>query len=100
MSISDETRRESYHAVLPNVNIRQKAVLKVLQEWGDMTAQEIAYVLHWSGITPGDERNFTAPRLTELKQAGKVRTVGKKICDRTGRTVTVWTASALVRRKE
>jgi len=100
MNISGETRRESYHAVLPNINIRQEVVLKILKEWGDMTAQEIAYILHWSGLTPSDERNYAAPRLTELKQAGKVRETGKKICDRTGRTVTVWSASALVRGKE
>ena len=92
MDITKETRRESYQAVLPSVTVRQKAVLKILQEWGDMTAQEIAYVLHWSGLTPDDDRNHAAPRLTELKQAGKVRTVGKKICSRTGRTVTVWSA--------
>ena len=92
MDITNETRRESYHAVLPTVTTRQEAVLKILQEWGDMTAQEVAYILHWSGLTPDDERNHAAPRLTELKQAGKVQTVGKKICSRTGRTVTVWSA--------
>ena len=92
MDITKETRRESYNAVLSTVNDRQKAVLKILQEWGDMTAQEIAYILNWSGLTPNDDRNNAAPRLTELKAAGTVRTVGKKICDRTGRTVTVWSA--------
>lgn len=100
MDITEETRRESYEAVLPTVTVRQNAVLEILQEWGDMTAQEIAYVLHWSGLTPSDDRNHAAPRLTELKQAGKVRTVGKKICSRTGRTVTVWSASAFMRGKE
>jgi len=92
MDITKETRRESYQAVLPTVTVRQTAVLKILQEWGDMTAQEIAYILHWSGLTPDDDRNYAAPRLTELKQAGEVRTVGKKKCSRTGRTVTVWSA--------
>ena len=100
MNIPDETRRESYNAVLPIAKIRQNAVLKILQEWGDLTAQEIAYVLHWSGLTDSDERNYASPRLTELRRAGMVKPVGKKICCRTGRNVTVWTASAFMRGKE
>ena len=100
MNITEETRRESYRAVLPTKTDRQKSVLKILQEWGDMTAQEIAYILHWSGLTPDDERNRTAPRLTELKDAGMVHVVGKKICSKTGRSVSVWSASAFMRGKE
>ena len=92
MDITEETRRESYEAVLPTVTVRQDAVLKILQECGNMTAQEIACALHRRGLTPSDERNFSAPRLTELKEAGKVQAVGKKICCRSGRNVTVWSA--------
>ena len=100
MNITDETRRESYRSVLKTVTARQDIILKILQECGDMTAQEIACELHRRGLTPNGERNFSAPRLTELKKAGKVRTAGKKICCRTGRTVTVWSASAIMRGKE
>ncbi|MDR1464270.1 MAG: DNA gyrase [Oscillospiraceae bacterium] len=100
MNITEETRRESYHTVLPTVAIRQNAVLTVLRECGDMTAQELACELHRRGLTPSDERNFAAPRLTELKEAGKVQTVGKKICCRSGRNVTLWSASANLRGKE
>jgi len=46
MNITNETRRESYDAVLPTVAARQTAILSILREWGDLTAQEIAYVLH------------------------------------------------------
>ena len=92
MSIPKETRRESYHAVLPTLTERQKTVLRILKEWGDLTAQEIAAVLQLEGITPTDERNFSAPRLTELADKGLVKAVGKKVCGKTGRKVSVWSA--------
>ena len=89
-SITKETRRDSYNAVLPTLNERQETVLQILKDNGDMTAQEIAAELHRRGITPTDERNFSAPRLTELADMGLVRAVGKKTCGKTGKTVSVW----------
>ena len=91
-NITRETRRESYKAVLPTLTVRQKTVLQILKDCGDMTAQEIAAELQRRGITPTDERNFSAPRLTELADKGLVRTVGKKFCGKTGRKVSVWSA--------
>ena len=93
MSITTETRRESYHAVLPTLTERQMTVLQILKECGDMTAQETAAELLRRGITPTDERNFAAPRLTELADKGLVEAIGKKICSKTGRRVTVWSAT-------
>ena len=89
MSITKETRRESYNIIKPTANRRRKAILEIL---GDrrMTANEIAEELHQKGITPFYERNFAAPRLTELKAEGKVKTVGKKFCEKTGRTAAIW----------
>lgn len=92
MSIPKETRRESYEAILPTLTARQKIVLQILRECGDLTAQEIADELHRRGVTPTNERNFAAPRLTELAAAGLVQAVGKKICGKTGRKVSVWSA--------
>ena len=92
MNITKETQRESYRAVLLTLTERHKAVLRILKEWGDLTAQEVATVLELEGITPTDERNFAAPRLTELADKGLVHAVGKKICGKTGRTVSVWSA--------
>jgi len=89
-SITKETRRESYNEILLTLNERQKTVLKVLKTGGDMTAQEISTELHRLGITPTDERNFSAPRLTELSEMGIVKAVGKKKCEKTGKTVSVW----------
>ena len=90
MDIPKETRRESYDTVLPSVKQRQSLILALLRERGSMTAQEVADELHRRGHTPSDERNFAAPRLTELKDAGKVEATGKKICGKTGRSVTLW----------
>ncbi|MDD4494683.1 MAG: DNA gyrase [Eubacteriales bacterium] len=90
MSITTENRRESYEAIMPTLTKRQQTVLLILQECGDLTAQETATELHRRDITPTDERNFSAPRLTELADKGLVTAVGKKICDKTGRRVTVW----------
>ena len=92
MGITTETRRESYYAILPTLTERQNTVLQILKECGDLTAQEIAGELYRRGITPTDERNFAAPRLTELCFLDLIKAVGKKKCAKTGRKVTVWSA--------
>ena len=69
-AITKETRRESYYTVLTTLTERHKAVLTILKECGDMTAQDIATELYSRGITSTDERNFAAPRLTELADKG------------------------------
>lgn len=74
-----------------NKNLRYKQILEVLSEEPDgLTAREIARVMYLKGYIPSDERNFTAPRLTELGRAGIVEPIGKTTCAWTGRTVTVW----------
>ena len=92
MDIPKETRLESYEQITPVVDIRKRMILDILQNHGELTAQEIAAELHTRGYIPSDERNFTAPRLTELRKDGKVTPVGKKMCNKTGRIVTVWAA--------
>lgn len=86
MNITDETRRESYDAAKQDAAARRRVILEILSGREGMTAREIAVKLHRRGITPTDERNYSAPRLTELKAAGKIIVTGKKICDRTGRS--------------
>ncbi|MDR0326599.1 MAG: DNA gyrase [Oscillospiraceae bacterium] len=89
MSVTTETRRESYKAIKPLAGRRRDAILEVMGDM-EMTATEIAEAMHIRGYTKYYERNFAAPRLTELKAAGKVKTVGKRICGKTGRMVAVW----------
>jgi len=90
--ITAETRRESYGAAQHDAAARRRVILDILANSSGMTAREIAGELHRRGITPTDERNYSAPRLTELKDAGKVHVIGKIICAHTGRNVAVWAA--------
>ena len=55
-----------------------------------MSAKEIAVEMLKKGYIPTSERNFTAPRLTELSQIGIVEPYGKKICQYTRKTVSVY----------
>jgi len=89
MSVTQETRHESYEAVNPTLMRRRAVILEILGNRA-MTATEIAEVLYIWGVTPFYERNFAAPRLTELKAEGKVKTVGKKLCGKTGRKISIW----------
>jgi len=87
--ITDETREESHEMILATASKRRVIILEILAS-NEMTANEIAEVLFEKGYTPFYERNFAAPRLTELKAEGKIEVVGKKYCERTGRKIAVW----------
>ena len=90
---TQETRRESYETANRDAAARRRVILEILTEnINGMTAREIAGELHRRGITPTDERNFSAPRLTELYKDGKVECISKRKCPLTGRRVAVWTA--------
>lgn len=79
--IPRQTRRESYEAM--DRETRKKEILAVL-DGREMTAREIAKKLGFH------ERNAAAPRLTELRKAGRVEPCGIRIDKTTGRPVTVW----------
>ena len=79
--IPRQTRRESYEAM--NKKTRKREILAVL-DGREMTAREIAKKLGFK------ERNATAPRLTELRKAGRVGPCGIRIDGTTGRPGTVW----------
>ena len=57
---------------------------------GNKTAKEIAVELFELKLTPSAERNYTAPRLTELEKMGLVKSVNKKICEYTGKKVAIY----------
>jgi len=90
LDILQGTRRESHKAAKQDAAARRRVILEILTERGGMTAREVAGELHRRGITPTDERNFSAPRLTELYKDGKITVTGKRICPQTGRNVAVW----------
>lgn len=84
-----ETRRESYDAVLPKVKERARLILETLGN-KEMTVSEIAEELVSSGKIPYFNRNYVAPRLTELKDMGIVETCGRRKATRSDATEAVW----------
>lgn len=79
-NITKETRQEAY-VVRPVT--RAKDVLEVLGE-DELTAREIAQRLGTN------DRQYVAPRITELKNAGLIEAVGKRKDTITGINVAVW----------
>ena len=61
-----ETRRRSYDAVLPKRAARCRLILETLGN-RELTASEITEELVADGRIPYFNRNYVAPRLTELK---------------------------------
>ena len=84
-----ETRRESYDAVLPKVKERARLILETLGA-KEMTVSEITEELVSSGKIPYFNRNYVAPRLTELKDMGIVETCGRRKATRSDATEAVW----------
>lgn len=84
---SFDTRKEAYDTV--DKKKRYKQIIEILFN-RDLTAKEIAVEMYNRGFTPNDERNFSAPRLTELCRCGKVDIIGKKRCEYTGKKVSVY----------
>jgi len=83
-----ETRSEANETV--DKKKRYKQIIEILQGGKEMTAKEIAVEMCNRGYIPTSERNFTAPRLTELSKNGVVEPVGKQRCTYTGKTVAVY----------
>lgn len=84
-----ETRRQSYDAVLQK---REKRCRMILETLGgrQMTASEITEELVAAGEIPYFNRNYVAPRLTEMKQMGILKTVGRRKATRSDATEAVW----------
>ena len=82
------TRSESHEKV--DKKIRYQQIIEILTGGKEMTAKEIAVEMCNRGYIPTNERNFTAPRLTELSYKGVVEPIGKQKCTYTGKTVAVY----------
>lgn len=88
-NITRETRRASYDAVLPKVRERARLILETLGS-KEMTVSEIVDELVACGEIPYFNRNFVAPRMTELKEMGIVETCGRRKSTRSKATEAVW----------
>ena len=70
---------------------RYNQILEILGEHDEgLTAKETAVYMMRKKYIPTSERNFTAPRLTELMDMGRVEPIGKKVCEYTGKKVAVY----------
>lgn len=57
---------------------------------GSKTAKEIAVELYKLKLIPSTERNYTAPKLTELEKMGLVKVIEKRKCQYTSKIVAVY----------
>lgn len=86
VSITHENRALSNETV--DRKKRYSQILEILADGKEMTAREIAVELWNRGYIPTPERNFTAPRLTELSIKGIVEPCGDQKCEWTRKQVT------------
>lgn len=84
MSISQETRRES-HAMMDKAKRRAEIVAVLERTAEPLTAREIAHLCGY-----GNNRQATAPRLTEMRDAGIVTEASKKRDPITDRPATAY----------
>lgn len=82
-------RREAYDRIRPDVNKRAKLVLETLGS-KEMTISEICEELVATGKIGYFNRNFVAPRMTEMKEMGIVETCGRRKATRSDTTEAVW----------
>lgn len=87
--ITTMTRQISFEDIKPKRKIRYEQIIDRLLT-GAKTAKEIAVELFDLGMIPSTERNYTAPRLTELEKMGLVIAIAKTKCKYTGKTVAVY----------
>lgn len=88
--VTVETRHDSNETV--NREKRYAQIIQVLKETEleGLSAKQIANIMMQKGYIPTDERNYTAPRLTELCKKGIVEPIGKEVCGFTGKKVTLY----------
>lgn len=84
MSITEETRRESYYETEQTAPTRRKIIYGCLKQHGPQTADELMERLGYT------DPNNVRPRLTELKQAGLIEAAGRRTSNRTGKGAAVW----------
>lgn len=94
MSISTDTRFESMRRI--NKNKMYSLIISALKSANKegLTARECALQLYNEGKILDNNRQMTAPRLTELEDKGIVKLIGKRFDDLTGRMVGVYSLAS------
>lgn len=83
-----ECRAEAEESI--DKKVRQNQVVEILEQGGEMSAKEIAVEMMNRGYVPTSERNWSSPRITELCYKGIIEPVGRKKCQYSGKSVTVF----------
>lgn len=83
MSITAECRREAYDQAQTDAPTRRSQIYRTLSQHGPMSSDDLMMLLGYSNP------NSIRPRLTDLKDEGKIEAVGKAT-NANGRSVTVW----------
>ena len=91
MSITTDTRFESLEKL--DRNGLYSLILSTLHDNKEngLTARELAVILYNQGLLRSNERQATAPRLTELVDDGRVVIIGKRFDEISLRNVAVYT---------
>lgn len=85
----DRTYMDMYPLADKLARYRQiRGILSLYPE--GLTAKEIAHQMYEMHLVPTDERNFSAPRLTEMEEKGQVQVIGKKRCQWTNKRVSIY----------
>jgi hypothetical protein len=83
MSIEQETRRESYAEINKTSMSWGRIILNAIRTEGAGSAWQIAQAL-------GRPVYVVRPRLSELKDEGLIKAVGKRWCENTQRREAIW----------
>lgn len=91
MSITTDTRFESLEKL--DRSGLYNLILSTLHDNKEngLTAREVAVILYNQGLLRSNERQATAPRLTELVDDGRVIIIGKRFDEISLRNVAVYT---------
>lgn len=91
MSITTETRKQSYEEIKSTLNLRQSNVISALNKFPEgKTAGELAMYMWDKNIVDMPDRNSVHPRLTELVNLNIVEVTGKQKCTISGKTCSVY----------
>lgn len=89
MSITTQTRWDSYEKL--NKKRLYELILQTLRDVPDgLTAREVAIILYNQGYLISNERQATAPRMTELVDKGEIVVIGKREDAVTGKNVAIY----------
>lgn len=91
--VTEQTRREAYEAIKPKMAPRQSMVLELFLSGGEYTVDEAVDKLWKGGLIAYPDRNFVAPRITELLHRHRLEVAGKKKSPRSTRQVAIFRAT-------